>query len=238
MAWTHYLFRCLGLKAQRECHNYNTSYAQEGEDLILAQLIEQTDPRPGFYVDIGAHHPTRFSNTWKFYQLGWRGMNIDPTPGCMAEFDLLRPEDTNLEIGVSEREAERSFYCYNEPALNGIDNDRREELAESPYKLEKIIEVRTKPLSDILVAHGVVLRSPNFLSIDVEGLEMEVLQSNNWEKYLFRWIMVEQRVGDLTTINQTAPWLFLSSKGYQAVAFTGRTVIYSLVPHPRATGRK
>jgi FkbM family methyltransferase len=212
-------------------------FGQEAEDAVLAELFGAELGRKGFFVDVGAHHPTRYSNTWKFYQLGWRGINIDPTPGCMVEFNKLRPEDTNLEIGVSAREAERSFYCYNEPALNGIDNDRREELAESPYKLEKIIEVRTKPLSDILSAHGVVLKSPNFLSIDVEGLEMEVLQSSSWDRYLFEWILIEQRANDLTTIDQTSPWLFLSSKGYQAVACTGRTVIYKVNTDIRVASR-
>jgi len=212
-------------------------YGQEAEDAVLCALIENALARQGLFVDVGAHHPQKFSNTYKFYQAGWRGINIDPTPGCMIKFNELRPEDTNLEIGVSEKTGERSFYCYNEPALNGIDNDRREEFAGSQYKLEKIIRVKTMPLSDILSAHGVELRFPNFLSIDVEGLEMEVLLSNQWEQYLFQWIMVEQRSEDMTTINQTRPWLFLSTKGYKAVAYTGRTVIYKLTTDPPAASR-
>jgi len=201
-------------------------YGQECEDAVLGELLGPELEGKGFFVDVGAHHPTRFSNTWKFYQLGWRGINIDPTPGCMVEFNKLRPEDTNLEIGVSAREAERSFYCYNEPALNGIDNDRREELAESPYKLEKIIEVRTKPLSDILSAHGVVLKSPNFLSIDVEGLEMEVLSSLCFDKYPFDLLVIEQRVNDVSHLASTDVWRVLTQQHYAAVAVTGRTVIY------------
>lgn len=212
-------------------------YGQEAEDAVLCALIENALARQGLFVDVGAHHPLRFSNTYKFYQAGWRGINIDPTPGSMIEFNKLRPEDTNLEIGVSERVGERLFYCYNEPALNGIDNDRREEFVHSHYKLEQIIKVKTMPLDSILRAHVVKLRCPNFLSIDVEGMEMEVLQSNNWDRYLFEWVLVEQRANDLTNIDQTTPWLFLSSKGYQAVACTGRTVIYKLTTDPPAASR-
>lgn len=201
-------------------------FGQEGEDAVLAELLGGEQQSKGFFVDVGAHHPTRFSNTWKFYQLGWRGINIDPTPGCMVDFNKLRPEDTNLEIGVSERESERLFYCYNEPALNGIDNDRREELAESPYKLEKIIEVKTKPLSAILSAHNVVLSSPNFLSIDVEGLEMEVLLSLSLETYSFDFLVIEQRVNDVSHLASTDVWRILTQQHYVAVAVTGRTVIY------------
>ncbi len=65
----------------------------------------------------------------------------------------------------------------------------------------------------------------------------EVLQSNHWESYLFKWILVEQRVKDFTPINQTATWLFSSSKGCQAVAYTGRTVIYELTTDSRAASR-
>ena len=215
----------------------NSYFGQEGEDAVLAGLMGQQLPKQGLYVDVGAHHPKRFSNTYKFYQAGWRGINIDPTPGCMAEFQQLRPEDINLEIGVATQSGERAFYCYNERALNGIDNDRRKELADSPYKLEKIINIQTEPLGTILDRHNVELKPPNFLSIDVEGLEMEVLLSNQWKRYPFQWIMVEQRSEDITTIIQTRPWLFLSSKGYKAVACTGRTVIYKLTTDPPAASR-
>lgn len=235
MAWTHYLSRWLGRKAKPERHSNNESYSQEGEDLLLTQLMGEIALQAGFYVDVGAHHPTRFSNTWKFYQSGWRGINIDPTPGCMAEFEKLRPYDINLEMGISMYEGERDFYCYNETALNGIDNDRREELANSHYKLQDIIKINTKPLSSILDYHGIVLNAPNFLNIDVEGLEMEVLKSNHWKKYPFQWIMVEQRGEDATTLDQSEPWLFLSSIGYQAVAFSGRTIIYKLTADVRLT---
>ena len=56
----------------------------------------------GFYVDIGAHHPKRFSNTYIFYQRGWRGINIDAKPGTKEVFNKLRPRDINLEVPISE----------------------------------------------------------------------------------------------------------------------------------------
>ena len=74
------------------------SYSQEGEDRILQRLFE--NQTPGFYVDIGAHHPRRFSNTYIFYKQGWRGINVDATPGSMFLFRVFRKRDINLEIAV------------------------------------------------------------------------------------------------------------------------------------------
>jgi hypothetical protein len=74
------------------------SWSQEGEDLILQRIFEgQTT---GFYIDVGAHHPRRFSNTFSFYRLGWQGLNIDAMPGSMVAFEKDRPPDINLEIGI------------------------------------------------------------------------------------------------------------------------------------------
>jgi hypothetical protein len=62
----------------------NQSYSQEGEDMVLYRTFETV--KEGFYVDVGAHHPDRFSNTYKFYKQGWRGINIDAMPGGMDPF--------------------------------------------------------------------------------------------------------------------------------------------------------
>src|SRR5687768_10814903 len=97
----------------------HTSYAQEGEDLILLRLFD--GDLPGVYVDVGAHHPFRFSNTCLLFERGWRGINIDARPGSMAAFRRARPRDINLEIGISERPAELEFFLFEEPALNTFD---------------------------------------------------------------------------------------------------------------------
>ena len=77
------------------------SYSQEGEDVILQYIFR--DQETGFYVDIGAHHPKRFSNTFGLYKMGWLGINVDPLPGCMDAFRKQRPRDINLEVAVSDR---------------------------------------------------------------------------------------------------------------------------------------
>ena len=74
------------------------SYSQEGEDLLLRRIFEHQ--KNGFYVDVGAHHPFRFSNTYLLYKCGWRGINIDAMPGSMRLFRRFRARDINIECGV------------------------------------------------------------------------------------------------------------------------------------------
>ena len=76
------------------------SYSQEGEDIILARIFGKQ--QNGFYVDVGAHHPYRFSNTYFFYKRGWKGINIDAMPGSMKIFNKYRPRDKNIEAGISD----------------------------------------------------------------------------------------------------------------------------------------
>ena len=80
----------------------NPSYSIEGEDRIVRALLWQKHDK-GFYVDVGAHHPFRFSNTYLFYTQGWSGINIDATPGSMKAFNKYRPRDINLEVGIGGR---------------------------------------------------------------------------------------------------------------------------------------
>ncbi|NBR70655.1 MAG: hypothetical protein EBT75_00930 [Proteobacteria bacterium] len=85
-------------------------FSQTGEDGILNYLV----PATGFYIDVGAHHPLRYSNTHMLYRRGWRGINIEPTPGAKKLFDLHRPEDLNLEVAVGRKTAKASFHVFEE----------------------------------------------------------------------------------------------------------------------------
>jgi FkbM family methyltransferase len=219
-------------KSTSEKKSPSFSWAQDGEDLVLTALLESKSSRKGFYLDVGAHDPFRFSNTAFFYKNGWRGINVEPNPDAKSTFDQERPEDINLSIAISSTSGTKKFYIYNEPALNGIDNDRREELKDTGYKLEKITDIKTDTLEKILLKYQAHFARPNFLSIDVEGHEMEVLKSNNWGLFPFDFILVEQRLEDLTLISCSEIYAFLSSLTYRPVACTGRTVIYKRSPQP------
>jgi FkbM family methyltransferase len=205
-----------------------TSFSQEAEDLVLFEIAQFKNSFKGFYVDIGAHHPFRFSNTAIYYQRGWRGINIDATPGSMIEFRKFRHEDINLECAISLECQERFFYVYNEPALNGIDNDRTSQFEGSNYKLVEKIRVKTLTLKSILGMNYEQLPKPNFLSVDVEGHELEVLKSNDWDRYSFEWILCELKVEKISDLGHNPVYQYLADLGFHLKAFTGRTGIFCM----------
>jgi FkbM family methyltransferase len=203
-------------------------FSQEGEDMVLARIFETAST--GFYVDVGAHHPIRFSNTYLFYLRGWAGINIDAMPGSMAPFRSLRPRDINLEIGISETEGLMEYFVFNEPALNTFSP----ELASSRdgvggYTIIDRKSVRTAPLGFVLEEHLPAKQVIDFLSVDVEGLDMEVLKSNDWSRFRPKVILVEDFKTKFLDEALASPMAtFLLSKGYRMIAKTAHTHLFGL----------
>ncbi len=166
------------------------SYAQEGEDLVLERYLKYRGT--GFYIDIGAHHPKRYSNTYLFYKRGWKGINIDAMPGSMVAFNKNRKRDLNFEIGVSEKEDELTYYIFNEPALNSFSQEHALEWgSKEPFFVKSKIKVKTLPLCEILKRFLPKNQKIDFLSIDVEGLDLAVINSNNWDLFRPEFVLVE-----------------------------------------------
>lgn len=207
---------------------YQKSYAQEGEDLILYRMIYGKIEK-GFYVDVGAHHPKRFSNTYFFYEQGWQGINIEPMPGSKRNFDKVRTRDINLEIPINSTEKELTYYIFNDPALNGFSKDISLLRNQSPdYRIIKTVNMKTKTLSSVLNEHLSGEQKINLLSIDVEGLDLEVLKSNDWRNYKPDFIMVEEKEFNIVQPEQSNIFSFLKQMNYQLVAKTLSTLIFSL----------
>jgi FkbM family methyltransferase len=207
---------------------YQKSYAQEGEDLIIYRMIYGKINR-GFYVDVGAHHPKRFSNTYFFYRMGWRGINIEPMPGSKIIFDKYRPRDTNLEIPINSKEDYLTYYIFNDPALNGFSKDlslERNQL--SDYRIISTVNLKTKTLKDILDNHLPKGQDINLLTIDVEGLDIEVLKSNDWIKYKPDLIMIEDKEFDISLPQESAIYNFLFQLNYKLKAKTLNTLIFQV----------
>jgi FkbM family methyltransferase len=194
--------------------------------LILKRLFG--NKKSGFYVDVGAHHPQRYSNTYIFYQLGWRGINIDPMPGSSQKFDKLRPRDINLEIGVSTTKGELNYYRFNDAALNSFDKELSlSRDRQSHFVLKDCIKVKVDTLKDILAEHSPEGQTIDIMSVDVEGHDLQVLQSNDWDKYRPKCILVESISSSLTDIKKCPIYQFLTSNGYEIYAKTVLTYIYT-----------
>lgn len=195
----------------------NLSWSQEGEDIWLQNKFAG---RKGLYVDVGAFHPFRFSNTAWAYDAGWTGINIEPNVDNFHLFEVLRPNDININCGVFDEEGELTYYCYEEAALNGFD---RTLYADIPVFEKK--QIRVRRLSDICEEYGV--KRIDFLDIDVEGLEMNVLRSIDFSIDI-ECILLEQ-IANVEDLAATSEFQFLKEKGYCAVAKYGRTIIYEKI---------
>ena len=192
----------------------------------LSGFAEHQKKYKGFYVDVGAHHPIRFSNTNHFYRKGWRGINIDSTPGSMRAFNWLRRRDINLEIGIGSASGSLNLYCFNEPALNTFDENLAKERSTERYFVKRTVEVRVEPLGKILEKYLPADHNIDFLTIDVEGLDLVVLQSNDWARYKPSYILVEDMDFNLNRYEESPIYNFLSNQGYKIVAILKRTIIY------------
>jgi FkbM family methyltransferase len=202
------------------------SYSQEGEDMILRRLFEKQIN--GFYVDVGAHHPKRFSNTYFFYKKGWSGINIDAMPGSMNAFDKFRLRDINIEKPVSDKKQILTYYAFNEPALNGFSQELSQDRVNQDNSYHIIFEkdIETVTLTKILDENLPENQQIDFLSIDVKGLDFMVLQSNNFEKYKPKVILIEILVSRLSDIDNNEITKHLQQFNYSIYAKAVNTVIF------------
>lgn len=219
------LARAFGKTIERFNKYATKSYSQEGEDLVLRRFFESQ--QSGFYVDVGAHHPFRFSNTYLFYKKGWRGINIDAMPASMRLFERLRPRDINLELPISDKAETLTYYAFNEPALNGFSRDLSN--ARHGKKGFKIIfqqEMQTSTLAEVFANHLRENQAIDFLSVDVEGLDFEVLCSNDWGRFRPTVVLAELLSTEIESIATSQIGSFMQSVGYVAFAKTMNTVFF------------
>lgn len=203
----------------------NLSFAQEGEDLVLNEFLQNR--KKGFYVDVGAHHPMRFSNTYKFYLKGWHGINIDAMPGCMIDFNRLRPRDINIEIAVSRKTQVLKYFIFNEPALNTFSKEEAKNYSElEDFQIIKEVKIQTRPLSDILYEFMPQNTLIDFMTIDIEGLELDALISNDWDVFKPEYLLVESLRSSIVELNKTKIFKCLTQLGYEFVAKTYNTLFF------------
>ncbi|MDX8524479.1 FkbM family methyltransferase [Mesorhizobium sp. MSK_1335] len=194
------------------------SFAQNREDVLLDRVFK--DAATGFYIDIGAYHPTIGSVTKTFYDRGWSGINVEPG----AVFDDLareRPRDINVRAVVVDREGEVDFFeNSSDPGMSKV--------AEGPVTADRegrMLRVRAVTL-DSLIAQHATGQEINFLKIDAEGSEAAIIGAANWK-------LVRPQV---LVIEATAPWSnelvnqnwepTLLANGFLRAYFDGVNVFY------------
>jgi FkbM family methyltransferase len=133
----------------------------------------------GSYLDIGAHHPSRFSVTRHLYQRGWHGVNVEANSHLIEAFKQDRPRDVNVCVAVGDKD-EYEFTIFDEPAISTINSDWKDKFLSEDNKVQRVEKVVGRKLRDIYDEHFPIT-PVDLLTIDAEGSDFEVLASLKFE---------------------------------------------------------
>jgi FkbM family methyltransferase len=169
------------------------TYAQFGEDLIILNIFHMLGLTQPSYLDVGAHHPFNISNTALLHARGSRGINVEANPNLIEAFHKHRREDINLNVGIGPRQGRLDFYFIDD--WSGRNTFRRD-VAEAfvrdhpEFTIQKVQPIRVVTLNDVVTehAHG---RFPDLLSLDVEGMDLDILRATSFGEHGPRVICVE-----------------------------------------------
>jgi FkbM family methyltransferase len=198
------------------------SYAQNYEDVLLYRALGDVDR--GCYIDVGAADPVFDSVTFAFYQRGWRGINLEPSPVPFKRLVEVRREDVNLNLAIGDAEGMTAFFVVQgadilSTALPG----QMEALAGRGYKAQQI-EVPVRPLAAVLEEHAV--GTIHFLKIDVEGFERAVLAGADLRRFR-PWIILIEATAPTSRLPTHHQWEdLLIAADYRFAWFDGLNRYY------------
>ena len=169
------------------------SYSMDKEDLVIEGYFKNKNK--GFYVDVGCYHPLQRNNTMLLYQKGWRGINIDISDFSIKLFKFLRPDDFNLNVAVSNKEGEIDMFFQKKLSqLSTIKENSAKKAFQGNILNQKIL---SRKLTSILDEGKYKDQKIDFLNVDAEGADFEVLQSLDFNKYSPELICIEVIEKDL-----------------------------------------
>lgn len=195
------IIRKIFKKPYREC------WSQCGEDMILDVIFSGV--RNGFYVDVGANNPEVQSNTKYLYDKGWHGINIDANPNSIKALKKKRKRDINIHAAISDSVQELTFYMFKPSFYDTFDSSIAKQHED---KLVGTMKLTTTQLRSILSKYSI--NKFELLSIDVEGLDLQVLKSNDWDEHRPDVVLVEDLQICSRSRNHSDIYSFLESQGY------------------------
>ena len=199
------------------------SYAHNREDVLLRRIFPE--PAEGFYIDIGAGDPENGSLTRHFYGRGWHGINAEPSKLLFDKLTAERTRDINLRVAVSNREGEASFYEFDEAhwGFSTLSEEQARRHGESGIPFTEH-QIETTTLARICGQYAG--ETIDFMSIDVEGHEHEVIEGGDWGRWRPKVLVVESTL-PMTKIPSHDSWEpLLLDAGYLLAAFDGLNRYY------------
>ena len=198
------------LYLKNRCFLKRKSYSMDGEDTEIVKYFD--NKKNGFYVDVGSYHPIERNNTMLLYNKGWEGINIDISDFSIKLFDQLRSRDINLNLAVSKKNGYVDMFFQKKLSqLSTIKKINANNVFQGKVKTEKIV---SKKLTEIIDNSKYKGKKIDFLDIDVEGADLDVLESLDFDRYSPELICVE--VIKKKT-EESEIFKFLKSKNYQKI---------------------
>lgn len=211
------------------------SYAQNLEDIMLWRALKHIDK--GFYVDVGAYSPDKDSVTKLFYEKGWSGVNIEPNSECHAELVRKRPRDKNFCFALSNKsgQVEINILSFAESqastGLSTLDRNLATKHIAAGYLIKTDL-VESMTLVNLIEKYITAGQEIHFLKIDVEGLEKEVIEGNNWQRYQ-PWVVLVESISPADYEENHLDWEYLlTSAGYHFVYADQLNHFYISPKHP------
>jgi FkbM family methyltransferase len=193
------------------------SFSQAGEDLIVRFFFQVRGIGKITYLDIGANDPIELSNTYYFYRRGYRGVLVEPNVSLCEKLRAVRPEDTTLVAGIGATSAkEADYYIMSQPGLNTFSKeeaDHQTEVTKGRFSVKEVIKMPLLNINDVMIKY--FRDAPTFLSVDTEGLDLEILKSINYERFRPNVICAETLVSSTSKMIPEIPE-FMASRGYVA----------------------
>ncbi len=158
-------------------------YSNWGVDMLADDFFKKK--KYGVYIDIGCHQPFLNNNTYRLYKRGWTGINIDLDFNSIDLFNFFRKKDFNINTAISNKDEETDLHFFhNRSAINTLSK-------ESGVKAKEIRKIKTHTLNDIIENSPFKDKKINYLSIDVEGHEISVLNGFDLNKYKPELVIIE-----------------------------------------------
>lgn len=165
-------------------HPFQKSYSQCGEDLIVQRILTRLKKYNPTYLDLGAYHPTEMSNTFHFYEKGFRGVIVEANPNLIPAFKKMRPKDTILNIGAGTTEqfgSKLDFFEFANQTVSTFSKEEKEKLIQKGEKFVASHAVTVFSLNEIIKQY--CSKTPDFISVDLEGIDYEVLSDFDFQTY-------------------------------------------------------
>ena len=224
---TYYIYLYYNLYIRHKCFLNRTQYSQWGEDLFINNYFQNQNK--GIYLDVGCFHPYMYSNTCLLNKKNWSGINIDINSTSIDLFNIARPKDFNICTTISETNQEFKIY-YDDPfsPVNTLDKNFYKNLKKTFFKNEQSLSVKSKTFKEIIELSK-INSNIDFINIDAEGLDYEILKQIEIKRFNIRLISIETHNVDGTpTNNFNQITNFLKDLNFKIYKRVGPTTLYDL----------